>query len=293
MKYQTTKSEVFKVDSKTNLPAYSWLPAGKKKAIFLAIHGGMAYAGDWQNTALFFKKHGIATYALDLRWHGHFPEYNPGQENIFHIDNYDSYVNDIHKYYEKIKNENPDIPIYILSHSNGGLIALYYGLKAGKFSEVKGYIVSSPWIVNRVKVPLLLRAAAKVLSLIYPKFEITPEPLTDVLTHDEEITARHHEDEKQGVRGKTVSAKLSIASQKAQDFVLSHIDTWGNKPVLSIFAGKDKLASTPECMEAVEKIKSPNSKMLYYADNFHENFNELNREEIYNEILNWLGNDIK
>jgi len=292
VKYSATKNDLFQADENTKLPSYVWLPDGKTKAIFIAIHGGMAHGGDWETPALFFKKKGISTYALDLRWHGFFPEYNPGEKNIFHIDNYDTYAKDIHKYYETIKKENPETPVFILSHSNGALISLYYGLTLGKNSEIKGLIISSPWLVNRVKVSAPLLLVAKILASLKPKFPLTPKPLTDVLTHDPEITARHHKDEESGVRGTTVSAKLSVEFLKAQKFVINNIRTWNQCPILSFIAGEDHLADPQSSIDALNSITAVPQKTLLYPQNFHENFNEKNRKEIYEEIWNWLPNFI-
>jgi alpha-beta hydrolase superfamily lysophospholipase len=288
VKYSATKNVIFQADENTKLPSYVWIPDGKVKAIVIAIHGGMAHGGDWENTALFLKEKGIATYALDLRWHGLFPECNPGEKNIFHIDTYDTYAKDIHKYYKSIRKENPNTPVFILSHSNGGLISLYYGLTLGKDSEIKGLIVSSPWLVNRVKVPAPLMLAAKIIAFFKPTFSITPEPLTDVLTHDPEITARHYKDEESGVRGTTVSAKLSVEYLKAQKFVLKNISTWNQMPVLGIIAGDDHLADAQSSIDALKSITAVAEKTLIYPKNYHENFNELNREDIFEEIWNWI-----
>lgn len=271
------------------LPTYAWLPREKPKAIFIAIHGGMAHGGDWKIPALFFKKRGIATYALDLRYQGHFPEFNSGEKNIFHIDSYNTYANDIHLFYQSIKKENPKIPIFILGHSNGSLISLYYGLTVGKDSDIKGVIVSSPWLKNKVKVSPLLSFVAKILAKLNPKMAISPEPLTDVLTHDKEITARHHKFEEEGIRGTTASPKLSVEFPKAQKFVLENIQDWKLCPLYGIIAGEDHLAD-PQCsIEALEKVTSVPKKVDIYPQNFHENFNEINRVEIYEKVSEWIN----
>jgi len=289
MLYSATRNDVLSVGEKTKLPSYAWIPEGEVKAIFIAIHGGMAHGGDWETTALFFKDKGIATYALDLRWHGLFPEYNPGEKNVFHIDSYDTYANDIHKHYESIRDENPNTPIFILSHSNGALISLYYGLTIGKDSDIKGYITSSPWLVNRVKVSAPLTLAAKILAFIKPTFSIKPEPLTDVLTHDAEITANHHKFEELGIRGTTASARLSVESVKTQKFVLDNIKNWDHSPILGIIAGDDHLADPESSINALNSISAVRKKILTYPQNYHENFNELNRLEVFDEIWNWMN----
>jgi len=154
MGFSETSSELFQADEKTKLFTYIWMPKEKPRAILVGIHGGMAHAGDWVTPALYFIKKGIATYAPDLRWHGTYPKYNPGGKVFFHINSYDQYCQDIDRFITWVSSKHPGIPIFIIGHSNGGLIALYYGLTLGKNANVKGFIVSSPWLKNKVEVHL-------------------------------------------------------------------------------------------------------------------------------------------
>ncbi len=288
MKYSETKCEIFQPDSTAKLVSHVWLPREKPRAVFIAVHGGMAYAGDWMETALFFRNKGIATYAPDMRWHGDFPRHNPGEKNFFHIDSYDTYVRDIDQYVRDVRMKHRGVPVFFLSHSNGALISLYYGLTIGKGSGIAGAILSSPWLVNRVKVSPVLRAMAKIISLMNPRFEVTPQPVTDHLTHDAEITARHHADEKSGVRGKTATAGLAVASEKAQKFVLGNIAQWDASPILGIIAGQDMLADPEHSENALKSIKRQPVDVIYYHANYHENFNEVNRMEVWEKTWEWV-----
>ena len=58
MDFQETKCEIFNADENTRLLTRVWLPEDTPKAIFIAIHGGMAHAGDWVTPALYFKEKG-------------------------------------------------------------------------------------------------------------------------------------------------------------------------------------------------------------------------------------------
>lgn len=288
MDFNETKCEVFKADEKTKLFTRMWLPDDKPRAVFIAIHGGMAHAGDWVTPAIFFKEKGIATYALDLRWHGTYPQYNKNGKVFFHTDSYDQYAEDIHNFYKWVKEKNPDTPVFILSHSNGALIALYYGLTIAKDTDYKGVIVSSPWLENKVEVPKPVLMLSKIISKIAPKFSVVPEPLNDKLTHDKDITARHYRDEEIGLRGKKVSAKLGVESLKTQGWVLDNIKNWDTFPLFAVIAGQDALAVPETSIAAVNSIPEDLRTIINYENNYHENFNEVNREEVYGKIWDWM-----
>jgi lysophospholipase len=286
--YEPSKKEIFQVDEKTKLPSYIWLPDGKVEAIFIAIHGGLSHGRDWANSARYFTKKGIAIYALDLRWHGSFSEYNPGAKTLFRIDSYDACARDIDQYYHSVTQANPDIPIFILAHSNGALIAFYYGLTIGRESKIKGMIVSSPWFANRVKISPLVMFIARTLAYIKPDFALKPPSITDMLTHDIEITEKHYRDEKTGLRGTTAVAGLSVLMPKAQKFVLENIYRWDRCPVLAVIAGEDHVADSQTSLSALKQISAVPANILFYPQNYHENFNEINREIIFEEINKWL-----
>lgn len=290
MNFSETSKEIFQVDEKTKLLTYIWMPKTKPRAILVGIHGGMAHAGDWVTPALYFLKKGIATYAPDLRWHGTYPQYNPGGKVYFHIDSYDQYASDIAKFVKWVETKHPGIPIFIIAHSNGALIALYYGLTIGQDANISGFILSSPWLKNKVEVPPILIKLSKILVKIVPKMAIKPEPLVDKLTHDKTITARHHADEAAGLRGTTVSIRLGVESMKTQEWVLNNIAFWKKFPVFAVVAGQDMLADPDVSEVALKKI--PANLLTYhrYEENYHENFNELNREKIFIQINQWINN---
>ena len=83
-----------------------------------------------------------------------------------------------------------------------------------------------------------------------------------------------------------VSARFAGELLKAQAWIPGHIAAW-NHPLLVILAGEDKVADTPATRTLLKEIDPGLLTELYYPDNFHENFNELNREEIFARIVEW------
>ncbi len=288
MNFSETKTELFQADGSTNLLVYEWLPETEPKAVMIAIHGGLAHGGDWVTPALYFKEKGVATYAPDMRHHGTYDKHNPGGKIFFHIDSYDVYVKDVQKFYEWVKTRHPGKPVFIISHSNGALISLYYGLTVGKNEDIRGFIISSPWLVNRVKISEVLKMISKVIARLSPTFSIKPPDLTDQLTRDETITRRHHQDEQKGLRGTKVSAKLGVESEKTQAWVLANMKNWDKFPLFAVIAGADELADSAASQTALKAISGKLLTMIVHENNFHENFNEINRDETFATIWTWL-----
>jgi len=288
MSFGETKTEVFRPDDNTKLMTYAWLPKKDIKAVFIAVHGGLAHAGDWVTPALFFKEKGVATYAFDLRYHGTYPQYNPGGRLYFHTTSYDDSVADLHAFHEWVHEKHPGVPIFVLSHSNGALISMKYALSTAKNTKIKGFVISSPWLKNKVKVPAVVQKISKLIAAVHPTFAIKPPSLADQLTHDKKITARHYADEAAGLRGTKVTAKLGVESEKTQSWVIDNIKNWERFPVFAVLAGKDALADANASKQALQKIPESLLTLMMHDKNFHENFNEVNRNETFVAIWKWV-----
>ena len=257
-----------------------WEPATPPRAVLLAIHGGMAHGGDYVTPALYFRQHGIATVAYDLCGHQDARRVDiPG----FHV-----FLDDSVLFLQWVKREYPGVPVYVMGHSMGALIATHLGL--GHFpgdAAIRGFILSSPYYVNAIKVSPLLLALAGVLGALAPRMKVPLAPLTDVLTHDSAITARHHADQRDGVRATEITVRFGNALTHAQHGLAARMPAW-TQPLYAVVAGDDKLADADASEAMLTSVPAALLTYRRHPQNYHENFNELNREEIFADILDWM-----
>lgn len=255
-----------------------WEPAAPR-AVILAIHGGMAHGGDYVTPARYFRQHGIATVAYDLCGH----EARRVDIPSFHV-----FLDDSQLFLRWVKQQYPGLPVYVMGHSMGALIATHLAL--GGFAGdavVKGFILSSPYYVNAIKVSPLLLALSGVLGALAPRMKVPLASLTHQLTHDRAITERHYQDERDGIRATEITVRFGNALTAAQQRLAARMTQW-TQPLFAVVAGDDKLADA-DAAEAM--LKSVPAHLLTYQrhpQNFHENFNELNREQIFADILAWI-----
>ncbi|MES2264895.1 MAG: alpha/beta fold hydrolase [Pseudomonadota bacterium] len=257
-----------------------WEPA-QPRAVLLALHGGMAHGGDYVTPALYFRAHGIATAAFDQCGHG-----NARRADI---PDFDIFIDEAELFLGWVKHHYPGVPIFILGHSMGGLIATRLGLeRLPRDDSVKGFIVSSPYYVNAIKVPALMQRLAPLLAKLLPTMKVPLAPLTDVLTHDVAITARHHVDERDGIRAGELTLRMGNALAQAQRGLAEKMPTW-RFPLYAVLAGQDRLADTPAVEALLGTVDGALLECHIHPQNYHENFNEVNREEIYADILRWMA----
>jgi lysophospholipase len=259
---------------------------GKPKGVFLAVHGGLAHAGDWVTPALHFKKKGWATVSFDM--HGH-----TGKVRV-DIPSFKIFLDDLELFLQWVKQRYPKAPIVFLTHSMGALITAHFVLKRlpQGDAQVKGYIMSSPYFGNAVKVPKILVALSKPMAALLPKMKVPAPSLTGSLTHDEEITARHYADEKDLYRATESSLRFGNALLSAHAELAGMIQQW-NQPLFMIVAGDDHLADVKVSEASANKINPKYLRYDLYPKNYHENFNELNRLKIFKDIEDWIKKTLK
>jgi len=239
----------------------------------------MDHGGNYVLPALYLKKKGFATVAHDQ--HGH------DLKRKVYIPRFEVFLDDLELMLEWVRVHYPGLPIFILSHSMGGLITTHFGIRRFKGDpRVRGFITSSPYFVNAIKTPKIMERLAGILSSLAPHMTVPIEDILVNVTHDESVYKRHREDERDGIMAGKATARFASELLKAQAWVPEHIAAW-NHPLLMIVAGDDKLADSAATGELLKLIKPEYLTEIWYPDNYHENFNEINREEIFARMVEW------
>ena len=209
MRFSEDRLDKLKCSDGIERTIHVWEPE-KPRMIFVAIHGGMAHAGDYVTPALWFKQHDIATISFDMQGHNQ-------QKKVF-IPSFQVFLDDLLLFIDWAKRSYPGTPLVMMGHSMGGLILTHYGLNEANIpKQIKGFVLSSPYYGNAIKTPAALLKVAGLLSKILPKMAVLIEDIKSHLTHDETITLRHHQDERDGFRASQASARFANKLLVAQE----------------------------------------------------------------------------
>jgi lysophospholipase len=265
-----------------------WNASETPKGIIIAVHGGMAHSGDWHLPAQFYNQKGYELHALDLPGHGTYAEINLGKKNLLDIESFDIYVEHVHDLVNSVQSESPELPIYIFGHSMGGLIALLYGLGLGKNQKyIRGFGISAPWLKNKTKSPIPV-FIVNMLARFLPTLAVPLKIDLSHLTHDQAVLKKHQIDIDYGLRGGVTTPRFALISQQAQDHLEAELSNWTDYPLAVVIAGLDHLADSHFTRAQLSRIQSPIIQYRLYEDNLHENFNEINRQEVFQYVFESL-----
>ena len=254
--------------------------AGTTKAVLLGIHGGMSHSGDYETVGSFFRQHEVTTVSFDL--HGH------GTRQLIDIPSFEVFTDDVVDMLEWVRQHYPTTPLFIVGHSMGALIATHLALsnKLAPYS-VSGIVLSSPYYANAIPVPAWMIPLSRWLSRLLPTAKVPMEDLTPWLTHDREITERHVADSLLQRRGSFASMRFGRCLLDAQAALHNDLSGW-RLPVFAVVAGDDRLADASVSLAMLRTIPPQLLDLHEFTQNFHENFNELNRDAIFAAMLTWM-----
>ena len=126
---------------------YKWMPEGKVRAAVQIAHGMTEHAARYERLARTLTAAGFAVYANDHRGHGKTAGTHD-RGGIYAASNgFRIVIEDMHQLTEIIKKENPGIPVFLLGHSMGSFLSQGYVSLYG--NELAGLVLSGSAGDNR------------------------------------------------------------------------------------------------------------------------------------------------
>src|SRR5438067_7888718 len=140
----------------------SWRPDGPARAVVALVPGFNSHSGYYAWPAQEFAARGVAAYAVDLRGRGR----SDGER--FYVQKFADYVSDVAALVTLAKSREPGLPLYLLGHSAGGVVACIYTIEHA--GEVSGLICES--FAHEIPAPDFALAVFKGLSHLAPHAHI-------------------------------------------------------------------------------------------------------------------------
>ncbi|HEX2070957.1 MAG TPA: alpha/beta hydrolase [Thermoleophilaceae bacterium] len=252
----------------------AWLPDARPRAIVLIAHGGAEHSGRYAWTAGQLTARGYAVYAIDHRGHGR------SQGPRAYVDRVDNAVADLHALGDLARARHPALPVFLLGHSMGGLIALTYALRHQ--DELTGLVLSAPLAV--IEANPATRLATRVLSAVAPRLPVYKIDGTTV-SRDPEVVRAYDEDPLNH-RGKLPArtiGELAAATARFPDRLPEL-----RLPILTVYGTGDRLVDTAGSRLVDERSGSEDSTLIAYDGLYHEVLNEPERDRVIADVTGWI-----
>ena len=252
-----------------------WEPAGTAKANLVICHGVNSHGGQYIRAAEEFASRGFAVTALDLRGRG------KSEGERFYADSIDDYVSDLSQAIELGRSHHPDLPLFLLGQSAGGVTSVTYALDHQ--DKLDGLICES--FAFRVYAPNFALKLLEGASHIAPHVHVLKLKMED-FSRDPEWVAELNADpftlsEVQPVS--TVAAFARAGERFEREF--SRITL----PVLILHGTADKATRPDGSQQFYDEASSTDKTLKLYQGHYHDLLNDLGREQVMDDIAGWIG----
>lgn len=283
-----------------------WEPQQEVKAVMQISHGMVEMIDRYEDFALFLNRHGYAVIGNDHLGHGLTAGNDADLGYFCPRDMSATVVADLHRVTKYAKKKFKGRPYFLLGHSMGSFMArrylMTYGMDldgaviCGTGSQGRMTLAAGTILANAMRLVLGDRFRSRLLEAgafgTYQKRIPNPRTKSDWITRDTAIVDFYRSN-------KYCSYLFTINGYRTLFDVLAFIQRRENigripseLPLFFIAGGQDPVGhygkDVRRVAAAYERAGVEDVSLKIYQEDRHEILNELDRDQVYSDVLSWL-----
>ena len=267
-----------RIDKETQVPGRAWC-AERPRALVAIIHGLGEHSGRYAALAGALVDHRFTVVSLDLPGHGEAigPRGHVKSWTMLR----DLVVPAMFTVTRGMLGQPPDLPIILVGHSMGGLLALDYALAHPK--TILGLVVSAPAVRSNPP-PAWKMTLAKIANSLSPSAGFSNGLDESGISRDPEVLMARSQDPL--VHNK-ISPRLYFGLEEARRRVMTEARRLA-VPTLILQGAADRVVNPSGSLELNGLAPHGMVRLITYRDGYHEVFNDLSRDQAIQDLLGWL-----
>ncbi|HEY4604900.1 MAG TPA: lysophospholipase [Blastococcus sp.] len=254
------------------LVARTWEGAGDPSYVALLAHGYGEHIGRYEHVAAALVADGAVVYAVDHVGHGK----SEGERVL--IADFEPVVDDLHEVDRRSREEHPGLPVVLIGHSMGGLIAARYAQRYG--DSLTAVVLSGPLIGA-------WEAGGQLLAL--PEIPDVPLDIS-TLSRDPRVGKDYDSDPL------VWHGPFKRTTVEAIDHAITAIaegPSLGSLPLMWAHGEADQLVPLVGSRSGIEHLKGEHYVERIYPEARHEIFNEINADEVLADVTAFIDGALK
>jgi alpha-beta hydrolase superfamily lysophospholipase len=246
--------------------ARTW-PNPDARYVALLCHGYGEHIGRYEHVADALVGHGAVVHGVDHVGHGK----SDGERVL--VEDFEHVVGDFHLLGEHARDSDPGLPIVLVGHSMGGMIAARYAQRYGL--ELSALVLSGPVLGRWDAVTALLAME-----------EIPDTPIDPAMLSRDPTVGKDYTDDPLVWHGRFRRTTLE-ALARCLDTINAGGDV-GELPTLWVHGEDDQLVPVAGTRSGVQMLRGDHLTERIYPQARHEVFNETNRDEVLHDVLRFV-----
>jgi len=251
-----------------------WQPTGQPHGVVVISHGLNAHSGLYAWAAQQFTSNGLAVYALDHRGRGR------SEGERFFVEKFSDWTTDLATFIDIVKSREPGLPVFLLGHSAGGVIACGYTL--AHQDEIAGLICED--FAYQIPAPDVALAILKGIGHVAPHAHVLKLKNED-FSRDPAVVAALNGDP---LIANEKQPSETIAELVRADELLKKSFQSITLPLLILHGTADKVTKPSGSKEFYEKAGSSDKTLKLYEGHFHDLLADVGKQEVMADIQAWI-----
>lgn len=252
----------------------TWLPEENPRGVVVIVHGLNSHSGYYQWVADQFTTINYAVYALDLEGRGQ------SEGERFYVQSIYDYVNEVDQLVDIAKATYQSLPIFVLGHSAGGVIACLYALEHQ--NKISGLICES--FAYQVPAPDFALTVLKGLSHLAPHLH-TIKLKNEDFSRDTSVVEAMNNDSliaHESQPSKTMEQLVIADERLKKEFPLITL------PVLILHGTNDKATKYSGSQFFYNNAGTADKTLKLYEGHYHDLLNDIDKEKVMADIQEWI-----
>ncbi len=261
------------------LHTQAWLPATAPRAAVVLVHGLGEHSSRYGHVAEAFVNAGYAVHAFDHRGHGR------SEGRRVQVERFSELTDDLGMFRAQVAAQHPGIPLFIVGHSMGGLVALAH--VAQNQEGLAGLVVSGT-AAQPDNISAATIAVGRVVARVAPNAGVAKLQL-DRVSSDPSVVRAYFDD--------PLISKGKVRARMGAEILdaIATVDGAApaiNVPILILHGGDDVIAPASASRRLHERIGSTDKELIVYDGLWHEIFNEPQRDAVLGDVRRWLDSHL-
>lgn len=251
-----------------------WRPTPPARAALVIAHGFNAHSGHYDTAARAFCSRGLAVVAPDLRGRGR------SEGERFYVARFADYVADVAQAVKLAKTREPGLPVFLLGHSAGGVVACLYAIDHP--AELAGLVCES--VAFQLPAPDVALALLKGLSHVVPHAHVLRLKNED-FSRDPAIVAEMDAD---ALIAGEVQPTNTVAELVRADERLKPSFQQIRLPLVILHGSADRATRPAGSQWFHDQAGSADKTLKIYEGHHHDLLRDLGRERVTADIAGWI-----